>query len=360
MDLGIGMPTAADSWRTAKRAEDAGCATAWFYDTQLLNADLFAAMAVGAVKTDKIRLAAGVLIPSNRIAPVAANGFATLNALAPGRIHAGVGTGFTGRRTMGLPAYKLSDMGEYIRIMQAMWRGETPEIAVEGKTRKVRFLNPDLKLVNIDDPIPVHLSAMGPKSRKLTAALDADWINIGFDEAVVEATAKDMDAAYKGAGIDPKAKRKSLFVVGSVLKDGEAYDSPRVKKECGPMAVISLHDAMEAPLYGSLAGGDADAPDPDSPFARMVRDYAQIYESYAPADARYLTLHRGHMMFVRPEEERFVTDDLIRLLTLTGPAAAIRDRLRRFRDFGYDEVVVQVAPGCESMIEDWARVMETV
>jgi 5,10-methylenetetrahydromethanopterin reductase len=359
MDLGIGMPTAADSWRTAKRAEDAGYRTAWFYDTQLLNADVFAAMAVAAVKTEKIGLAAGVLIPSNRIAPVAANGFATINALAPGRVIAGIGTGFTGRRTMGLPAYKLSDMGEYIRIMQAMWRGETPEIEVEGKRRKVRFMNPDLKLVNIDDPIPVHISAMGPKSRRLTASLDADWINIGFDDSVVEATGKDMDAAYREAGVDPKTKRKTLFVFGSVLKNGEAYDSARVKKECGAMAIIALHDAMEASLYGSLAG-DAGAPPPDSPFARLVRDYSQVYESYEPADARYLTLHRGHMMFLRPEEERFVTEDLMRATTLTGPAEAIRDRLRHFKAAGYDEVSVQIAPGSESVIEDWARVMETV
>jgi 5,10-methylenetetrahydromethanopterin reductase len=41
-----------------------------------------------------------VLVPSNRIAPVAANALATLNQLAPGRIDIGVGTGFTARRAM--------------------------------------------------------------------------------------------------------------------------------------------------------------------------------------------------------------------------------------------------------------------
>ena len=85
MDFGIALPTPADSWKTVKRAEDAGFSTAWFYDTQVLSADIFVAMGAAAVKTDRIRLATGVLIPSNRIAPVAANGLATLNALAPGR-----------------------------------------------------------------------------------------------------------------------------------------------------------------------------------------------------------------------------------------------------------------------------------
>jgi 5,10-methylenetetrahydromethanopterin reductase len=91
MDFGIALPTPADAWRTVKRAENAGFSTAWFYDTQILSADIFVAMGAAAVKTDRIRLGTGVLIPSNRIAPVAANGLATLNALAPGRIEPALG-----------------------------------------------------------------------------------------------------------------------------------------------------------------------------------------------------------------------------------------------------------------------------
>jgi len=78
MKFGIALPTPADAWKTVKRAEDAGFHTAWFYDTQVLSADIFVAMGAAAVKTDRIRLGTGVLIPSNRIAPVAANGLATL------------------------------------------------------------------------------------------------------------------------------------------------------------------------------------------------------------------------------------------------------------------------------------------
>ena len=81
----------------------------------------------------------GVLIPSNRIAPVAANAFATLNQLAPGRIDFGVGTGFTGRRAMGLGALKLADMEEYIRIVTSMLDRETTEVEIEGKIKKSVF-----------------------------------------------------------------------------------------------------------------------------------------------------------------------------------------------------------------------------
>jgi 5,10-methylenetetrahydromethanopterin reductase len=85
MNFGIALPTAADSWKIVQRAEELGFTHAWFYDTQMLSADCFVAMGAAAVKTRHIRLGTGVLVPSNRIAPVTANALASLNKLAPGR-----------------------------------------------------------------------------------------------------------------------------------------------------------------------------------------------------------------------------------------------------------------------------------
>src|SRR6202035_3462257 len=135
MRFAIAIPTDAESWRLVRRAEELGFSRAWFYDTQMLSADCFVAMAACAMKTTRIRLGTGVLIPSNRIAAVTANAFASLNKLAPGRIDFGISTGFTGRRTMGLGAVKLSDMEEYIRVVQALLRGETVEMELEGRRR---------------------------------------------------------------------------------------------------------------------------------------------------------------------------------------------------------------------------------
>ena len=51
MDFVIALPTPADSWKLVKRAEDSGFSTAWFYDTQVLSADIFVAMGAAGVKT---------------------------------------------------------------------------------------------------------------------------------------------------------------------------------------------------------------------------------------------------------------------------------------------------------------------
>src|SRR5215217_5574699 len=133
MEFGVGIPTASDSWKIAQRAEALGFTHAWFYDTQMITADCFVAMGAAAMKTSRIRLGTGVLIPSNRIAAVTANAFATLNKLAPGRVDMGLGTGFTGRRAMGLGAMRLKDFEEYIRVMLALLREEIVEAELEGE-----------------------------------------------------------------------------------------------------------------------------------------------------------------------------------------------------------------------------------
>ena len=154
MDFGIALPTPADSWKTVKRAEDAGFSTAWFYDTQVLSADIFVAMGAAAVKTDRIRLGTGVLIPSNRIVPVAANGLATLNALAPGDL-CRLWNGLHRSAEHGSWTLQDSDMNEYIRVLWRCCEGRAPDFHIEGKTRKVGFLNPETKLINIEDQIPI-------------------------------------------------------------------------------------------------------------------------------------------------------------------------------------------------------------
>src|ERR1700710_928229 len=175
MEFGIGIPTSGESWKVAQRAEELGFTHAWFYDTQMITADPFVAMAAAAMKTSRIRLGTGVLVPTNRIPAVTASAFATLNAMAPGRIDFGVGTGFSARRAMGLGAMKLADMEEYIRVVYALLAGETVETPIEGKRRKIRFLKPESALFNTKDPIPLHISAYGPKSQALTAKLNANW-----------------------------------------------------------------------------------------------------------------------------------------------------------------------------------------
>ena len=351
MQFGIAMPTAADSWKTALRAEELGFASAWFYDTQMLSADCFVAMGAAAVKTSCIRLGTGVLIPSNRIAAVTANAFASLNKLAPGRIDIGIGTGFTGRRAMGLGAMKLKDFDEYIRVMNALLRGEIVETEIEGALRKIQLLNPELGLIDIVTPMRLHLAAAGPRARNLAAKLGAAWINFFSDVPAAVGMIGEMRQAWEAAG-NAGPLQATAFVLGCVLAEGEPADSPRAMAQAGPRACVLLHRAADE----ALSGLPNISPLPES-VRREVEGYVEMAKTFEPKDAPWLNNHRGHLMVVKPEERRFVTAEMIRLTSFTATERELRQRVGDLRDAGYTEFTVQLVPGQEDAIEDWARIM---
>jgi 5,10-methylenetetrahydromethanopterin reductase len=354
LDFGIQHATTANSWKVAKRAEELGFTHAWFYDTQLLNAEMFAAMGAAAMQTSRIRLGTGVLVPSNRIAPVAASGLATLNALAPGRIDFAVGTGFTGRRTMGLRAISWARLEEYVCVVQGLLAGETVEWSEEGGTHKIRFLNPEIKAVNIDDAIPLHVSAFGPKGRKLTAKLGAGWMGSIRNAQAANANLADMQAEWKEAGRSVNDLYASAISGGCVLREGETFDSPRVKAQAGPAAAIGFHAYAEADELGMLF------PVPP-PLQARFDAYREVYRRYQPADARYLQNHRGHLMFLRPEEHEFITGDVIRGMTFSGTASYLVEQLQEIKRAGYRHFAFHARHGHETeMLEDWAEVVAKV
>ena len=352
MQFGIAIPTDSDSWKIAARAEELGFSTAWFYDTQMLSADCFVAMGAAAVKTSRIRLGTGVLIPSNRIAAVSANAFASLNKLAPGRIDFGVGTGFTGRRAMGLGAIPMRDMEEYIRVVMALLRRETVETVIEGERKKIRFLNPELGLINTTDPVGLHISAYGPRGMALTARLGAGWVAFVGDDASTIGWLQGMQATWEKAGRSRADLITTGFALGCVLADGEAFDSPRALSQAGPRAAVLLHRAADA----ALAGLPNSSPVPAS-VADAVAGYIELARNFEPKDAPYLENHRGHLMFVKDSEKKFVTGDLVREMTFSGTEAQLTARIANLRDAGYSQFAIQIVPGQEHAIEDWGRIM---
>ena len=350
MEFGIALPTAADAWKTVKRAEELGFTHAWFYDTQMLCADCFVAMGAAAVHTSRIRLGTGVLIPSNRIAPVTANGFASLNQLAPGRIDFGVGTGFTGRRTMGLGAIKLSEMEEYIRVVMGLLDSQTVEFQVEGKRQKIAFLNPELELINLRDPVGLHISAYGPRARALTAKLGAGWLNFVGEVAGGVAAMQAMQKSWTDAGRSVGDLTAVAFALGCILEPNEPLDSDRAIAQAGPRAAVLLHRAADE----ALAGLPNTSPVPAS-VAEPVAAYVELAKTYEPADARYLENHRGHLMAVKPRERPFVTAEMIRQTTFTGTEPDLLERIAALADAGYTQFTIQLVPGQEAAIEDWGR-----
>ena len=359
MQIGIVFPSYIEAWKDCEVAEDQGFSHAWFYDTQLLCSDVWATMALCAEHTSTMRLGTLVAVPSNRIAPVTAAAAATLNALAPGRVILGLGTGFTARNTMGLPPVKLADLRTYTEQVRGLLAGEDVLFREGDAERWIRLLSQDRATgcFNLDDPIEIHIAANRPRALRLAGEVGDGWITAGgMPETVgpdAEAVRGAADNAGRGFATSSGRPFTTVLSTGCILRDGETLASERPMARVGAISLPPVHAAWE-----SQYGGGSDLGIRNDEMATSYDAYIEelAAERGSPRDRRYLDVHEGHMMYLKPGEERFVSPDLVPILSLTGSPEEVLARARQYADAGIDNLGLQVVPGmARELIEEFSR-----
>ena len=131
--------------------------------------------------------------------------------------------------------------------------------------------------------------------------------------------------------IDRHAFPVTALTTISVLEPGESLDSPRIRQECGPMAMAAVHFAYDQ--WRQLGK------EPPSFAAGFWDEYRALIEK-VPEERRHQRIHAGHNCWVLPEEERFVTPDLIESTCVVGTADDIVTRLGAFEAAGLDQVMI--------------------
>jgi 5,10-methylenetetrahydromethanopterin reductase len=265
-----------------------------------------------AERTSRIGLGPGVLVPSLRHPMVNAAAIAELVDQAPGRVAVAIGSGFTGRFTLGKRPMPWRQVAEYVRCLKALLGGETGEW--EGE--KVRMLH--LPGFGAQRPInvPILIGADGPKGLAVAAELG---------DGVFSAPVPQPDAVKV---VDWRA----LLTFGTVLDEDEQLTSARVADAVAPAAVMMYHGAYErggAAVVDALPGG---------------RGWREAIEAY-PESERHLAIHEGHLVKANPRDEPHVAD-LIPLTSaagLVGTAQQVSERVAGFGALGVTEVVYQPA-----------------
>ena len=133
----------------------------------------------------------------------------------------------------------------------------------------------------------------------------------------------------------------------AVLEPGEAVDSDRVKQQVGAFAIATLHYSYEQfTQFGRRPPGHL----------------SDIWDAYVseveqtPQERRHLRAQLGHNCWVIPEEERFVTKDLIERSCLVGTADQFRERVAELDDAGLDQIVLlPPLDSKEAVVADVAR-----
>src|SRR5258707_1500732 len=167
MDISCAFATSGETPAYVELAETLGYQRAWLYDSPALYPDVWMVLTRCAERTSRIGLGPGVLVPSLRHPMVNAAAIAELADQAPGRVAVAIGSGFTGRLTLGQRPMPWRQVAEYVRCLKALLAGET----AEWEGAKIRMLQ--LPGFGAARPIevPILIGADGPKGLAVAAEL---------------------------------------------------------------------------------------------------------------------------------------------------------------------------------------------
>jgi 5,10-methylenetetrahydromethanopterin reductase len=303
LTLSCAFATSNESHEHARVAESLGYRRAWFYDSPALYPDVWVQLCRAAERTQRIGLGPAVLVPSLRHPMTNAAAIATLAHLAGAqRMAIAIGSGFTGRLTLGQRPLPWKSVSEYVRTLRGLLRGEV----VEWEGRAIQMLHPDGYGAPRPLDVPFVIAAAGPKG---------------------VATARELAQGVFGSAPIGGFDWSVMLAFGTVLAPGESPGSERALAAAGHGAAVALHAALEFGSLGALPNG---------------AEWAAVYER-EPECTRHLALHDRHLIAVNARDRAFVTGELLAKMGLALDRAGWRAKLAALEAQGVTELAYQPA-----------------
>ncbi len=304
----LALPPSSRAPEYAALAERLGYRRVWLFDSPALYGDIWVGLAMIAEATSIIGLGTGVAVPSMRHPLVTASAIATIEEMAPGRLVAAFGTGYTGRIAMGRRPMRWGDLAAYVRQVRGLLAGDVVE--VEGAPAEM--IHHDGFAPPRPVRVPLWVAPSGPKGYRVARDLDVPGVlSAGFP-------AEDQ-RGFPECG---------LLAMGTVVRAGEDHTSRRLIEAVGPAYTTGIHGMYEyAPAAVATVPGGADW------LARLEED--------RPDGQRHLGVHAGHLCAVTERDRGLVEAAGPALLQTgwTGDAAAVAARFDQAAECGVTEIL---------------------
>ena len=312
---GLGL-TPADQLEIAQTAESLGYDSVW--TAEAYGSDAATVLAWLAAGTSRIKLGSGIFQIPARSAAMTAMTAATIDNLSGGRMMLGLGTsgpqvseGFHGVRF----GKQLQRTREYVAVVRLAlarqkieFHGETLELPLpDGPGKALK-----LTIRPVQEQIPIFLAVLGPKNVALAGEIADGWLPVFFSP---EHTKELRGPLEEGAA-----------------RVGRSLDGFRICPSVNVMIGDDLESARNVmrPILALYVGGMG---------SREQNFYNRLVSSYGFEDEAqkvqelYLAGQKTEAMFALP-------DELIDLVSIVGPPARAKDRIRAFRDAGVDTLIV--------------------
>lgn len=289
-----------DCVEIAVAAEAAGFTEVWLPDHYFLR-DAYAAQALIAERTSRIRLGTAVVSPLLRHPALLASSVATINELSGGRAIMGVGVGgfeFATQLMMSVDR-PLRIAREAVNIIRQLPEGETN---IKGEV----FSAVGARLVWDGGTFPVYMAARGPKMLELAGEIADGVITHGLNQSYIDFCLDRIRKGAEKAGRDPKECELVLMFEVEMQDDVRAAVD-HLKPRCTIMAGGEYSEDL-IPVFGL--------------------DKEQVMPLRAAVRAR------------DPEAGRLVTDEMVHAFAVAGPAERLAQRLQEMADSGVGRVIL--------------------
>lgn len=276
-----------------------------------------------AARTSRMTLMSGILQLYTRTPTLTAMTAAGLDYVSDGRFELGIGA--SGPQVVegfhGVPYdAPVGRIRELIDVCRQVWRREP--VVHEGRHYRIPLpegqgtgLGKPLKLINhpVRERIPITVAALGPKSVEQTAEIADGWLPMFFhpDRAAgVWGDALAAGAAKREAGLAPL----------------DVFASPALAITDRPDDVLPLVKPQLALYVGGMG-------------ARGKNFYNDLISSYG-FEAEAAQVQDLYLAGRRDEAVAAVPDELVRAISLIGPASHVAERVAAFREAGVTTLAV--------------------
>ncbi|MEM3086032.1 MAG: 5,10-methylenetetrahydromethanopterin reductase [Halobacteria archaeon] len=297
--------------RLVKEAEAQGFDTVWFTD-HFNNRNVYVALASVAVQTRKIVISPGITNPYLIHPAWTASASASLNELAGGRTHLGIGAGDrTTLRRIGVKREKpLARIREAVDVIRALHRGQVVDSDLFG-----------MGGARLDYPggaVPIYVGSQGPKMLELAGEI-ADGVLINGSHPL------DFEASREPLrrGLEQRGRAKMRVPI----------ETPAERFDLGAYTCVSVH-----------ADGE------------RARRAARIVAGFVTAGAGEVTLQRHGIraeelaalqaaLGAPPSKEKWgkvgacVTERMVERFTIAGTPGEVVERLRRLLGAGVTHLI---------------------
>jgi alkanesulfonate monooxygenase SsuD/methylene tetrahydromethanopterin reductase-like flavin-dependent oxidoreductase (luciferase family) len=276
-------------------------------DTQASYRELYVSLTVAALETERVRIGPMVTNPVTRHPAVSVSAIGAVDRLSRGRAVLGIGTGGSAVWNIGLPPARIDDFREYLETMQSL-----------AHTGRATYRGQEVIVEGIQRPVPIFVSAEGPRALQLAGAVaDGVILHAGTSARAIDWCRGHIANGARQAGRDPARIELWMMLKAAVADTREA-----------------AHDEVRMGLAGSaehaLRVGAAEKGVPPE----FLEPVAELVARYDPSLHAKAGSANGDLV-----TELGLTDFLADFFGLVGTQAECAQRLRDLEARGIHGVV---------------------